>query len=245
MSDPRRRFDPSEIDLEIDPEGAELLATARDLESYAASGFVTPTVGFEDRVMAAIADEPMPRPAGRGLIATARDAWTIAFGPGRPVAMRAQAFGMLLALALAVGSISAVAVVGASRLLSQGPTPPTVPSPMPSPSPSPSMTPAPTPSPSTDPSATPTRAPSASPSETVEPSGTDDHGGGGSGGSGGSGSGSGSGGGGGSDDSGHSGKDSGGSGGSGGSGSDDSSGGSSGSDSGSDDSSGSHSGHDG
>ena len=38
MSDARRRFDPSELDLGADPEGAELLATARDLESYASSG---------------------------------------------------------------------------------------------------------------------------------------------------------------------------------------------------------------
>ena len=94
MSDTRRRFDPSELDLDLDPEAAELVATARDLESYASTGLVTPTVGFEDRVMAAIADEPMPRPAGRGLIATARDAWAIAFGPGRPVLLRAQAFAM-------------------------------------------------------------------------------------------------------------------------------------------------------
>ena len=86
--------------------------------------------------MAAIAAEPMPRPAGRGLLATARDAWAIAFGPGRPVVLRAQAFAMLLALALAVGSVGAVAVVGAARLLSQGPTPPTLPSPTPTPGPS-------------------------------------------------------------------------------------------------------------
>ena len=66
-------------------------------------------------------------PAGRGLLATARDAWAIAFGPGRPVLLRAQAFAMLLALALAVGSVGAAAVVGAARLLSREPTPPTVP----------------------------------------------------------------------------------------------------------------------
>ena len=176
MSDARRRFDPSELDLGADPEGAELLATARDLESYASRGYVAPTVGFEDRVMAAIAAEPMPRPAGRGLLATARDAWAIAFGPGRPVVLRAQAFAMLLALALAVGSVGAVAVVGAARLLSQGPTPPTLPSP--TPTPGPSMTPSPTPSPSIDVSPTPTPAPTTSPRDTAEPSATDDHGGG-------------------------------------------------------------------
>jgi hypothetical protein len=188
MSDTRRRFDPSELDLGAEPEAAELLATARDLESYASTGPVTPTVGFEDRVMAAIADEPMPRPAGRGFLVTVRDAWAIAFGPGRPVVMRAQAFAMLLALALAVGSVGTVAIVGAARLLGQEPPPPTVPSP--APTPTPSIAPTPTPSPSVSPTPTPSVAPTASPSETTEPSGTDDHGGGGGPGSG-SGSGSG------------------------------------------------------
>ncbi|HSL77329.1 MAG TPA: hypothetical protein VK867_10300 [Candidatus Limnocylindrales bacterium] len=180
----QRRFHPSEIDVELGPESAELLATARDLESYAATGMAAPTIGFEDRVMAAIADEPMPRRAGRGFLATVRDAWAIAFGPGRPVALRAQAFAMLLALAVAVGSVGSVAVVGAARLLGdQGPVPPTVPSPSPSPTPSPSIV-SPSRSPSISPSPTP--RPSGSPveTETAEPSGTDDDGGGGSGNSG-------------------------------------------------------------
>ena len=190
-----RRFLDLEVDVESGPESAELLATARDLESYAATGLAAPTVGFEDRVMAAIADEPMPHRVGRGFLATVRDAWAVAFGPGRPVALRAQAFAMLLALAVAVGSVGSVAVVGAARLFGdQGPVPPTVPSPSPTPTPSPSLV-SPSPSPSLRPSPTP--SPSASPveTETAEPSGTDDHGGGGSGNSG-------PGGGGGSDDSG-------------------------------------------
>lgn len=181
-----RRFHPAEVDVELGPEGAELLATARDLESYAATGLAAPTVGFEDRVMAAIADEPMPRRAGPGFLAAVRDAWAIAFGSGRPVALRVQALAMLLALALAIGSVGSVVVVGAARLLGdQGPVPPTVPSPSPSPTPSPSFV-SPTPSPSVSPSPTPRPSPSASPveTETAEPSGTDDHGGGGSGNSG-------------------------------------------------------------
>ena len=188
MSDPGR-FHPTELDLDLDAESAELLATARDLEAYAATGLTSPSVGFEDRVMAAIADEPMPRAAGRGFLATVRDAWTIAFAPGRSIALRAQALAMLLALAIAVGSVGTVAVVGAARLLGQPATPPTVPSP--SPLPSPSVTPSPTPSPSTSPSPTPTPtlSPSASPDDSDEPAGTDDHGGGsGSGSSSGSGS---------------------------------------------------------
>ncbi len=51
MSDPRRRFHPSELDIELDAESAELLATARDLETYAATGLAGPTAGFEDRVI--------------------------------------------------------------------------------------------------------------------------------------------------------------------------------------------------
>jgi hypothetical protein len=190
MSD-GRRFHPSELDLEPGPESAELLATARDLESYAATGLAAPSVDFEDRVMAAVADEPMPSQAGRGFFATVRDAWAIAFGPDRPVALRAQAFAMLFALALAVGSIGSVAVVGASRLLGdQRPTPPTVPSPLPSPSPSSSVV-----SPSPSPAVSPSPSPSPSESETAEPSGSDDNGGrdGGGGGSGSENSGSGSG----------------------------------------------------
>ena len=227
MSDLRRRFDPSELDLVLDHESAELLATARDLEAYAATGLAAPSVGFEDRVMAAIADEPMPRPTGRGLLATVRDAWAIAFRPGRPLAVRAEAFAMLLALAVAVGSIGSVAVIGASRLLGDdGRPPPTLPSPSPVPSPSdapsPSPSPSPSVSPSPSPSVTPRATPRPSPTETDEPSGTDDNGGG-------SGSGSGS------DDSG-----SGGGGSGSGSGSDDSSG----RGSGSDDNSGSGSGRD-
>ena len=184
MSGPRR-FHPAEIDLESDELTAGLLETARDLEAYAATGMAAPTVGFEDRVMAAIADEPMPRPArGLGFLATVREAWAVAFGPGRPLAMRAQALALLLVLAVAVGSVGSLAVVGASRLLGPAVPPPTTPSPAPSPSPLPSpVTPSPTPS------SSPTPTPRPSPTETDEPSGTDDHGGSGSSGSG-SGSGS-------------------------------------------------------
>jgi hypothetical protein len=181
MSEQGRRFHPSELDLELDHESAELLATARDLESYAATGTTAPTVGFEDRVMAAIATEPMPRAAGRGFLATLRDAWAIALGPDRPVMMRAQALAMLLALALAVGSVGSVAVVGAMRLLGpDGTPPPTLPSPSPSIPPSPSVSPSPLPTETPTPSP---RTPRPTETQTVEPSETDDHGGGGSGGS--------------------------------------------------------------
>jgi uncharacterized membrane protein YgcG len=187
MTDPRR-FHPAEIDLELDELSRGLVETARDLELYAATGLAAPTVGFEDRVMAAIAVEPMPRPTrGLGFVATVREAWAIAFGAGRPIAMRAHALALLLLLAVAVGSVGSVAVVGASRLLGPAVPPPTTPSPAPSllPSPSPAPT-SPPPIVSPTPAATPSPRPTAT--ETDEPTGTDD-----SGGSGGSGRGSGSG----------------------------------------------------
>lgn len=186
MSGPRR-FHPAEIDLESDELTAGLLETARDLETYAATGMAAPTVGFEDRVMAAIASEPMPRPSrGLGFLATVREAWAVAFGAGRPLAMRAQALALLLLVAVAVGSVGSVAMVGASRLLAPV-NPPTTPSPAPSPLPSPSVVPSPSPLPSASPTPSVTTTPRPSPTETDEPTSTD-----GSGGSGGSGSGSGS-----------------------------------------------------
>ena len=171
MSGPRR-FHPGEIDLESDELTVGLLETARDLEAYAATGMAAPTIGFEDRVMAAIALEPMPRPTrGRGFLTTIRESWAVAFGAGRPLAMRAQALALLLMVALAVGSVGSVAVVGASRLLGPVITPPTTPSPAPSPLPSPSAVPSPSPTPSA------TTTPRPSPTATDEPSGTDDSGG--------------------------------------------------------------------
>ena len=66
MTGPARRFDPSDLQTPgvADPSAAELadaLRAARDLEALAASDGVRPTEGFDDRVMAAIALEPIPR----------------------------------------------------------------------------------------------------------------------------------------------------------------------------------------
>ena len=134
MSDPRSRFHPRSS-ISISRQSAELLATARDLEALRGHRFDDaerrlrgPRHGRHRRGTDA-------RPVGRGFLATVRDASTIAFGPGRPIAVRAQAFALLLALSVAVGSVGTVAVVGAARLLGQdGTPPPTVPTPSPSPS---------------------------------------------------------------------------------------------------------------
>jgi uncharacterized membrane protein YgcG len=184
MSEFGRRFDPSELaDGEDGGAGeaaaAELLAVARDLEAFARSESVTPSVDFEDRVMAALADEPPPRPIGArgalGLVALVRDAWRLAWTGGRPLAVRAQALAFVLLAAVAVASVGAVATVGVGRLLSEAAPPPSV-APTPLPTPTPTMLPSPSPSASPAPSPTPTASPTeptAEPTETGEPTATD------------------------------------------------------------------------
>ncbi len=192
MNGPGRRFDPSELlggsdQPPTEAELADAFAAARALEAHASADRIGPTEGFEDRVMAAIAAEPAPRvvlrPAAavRGARAAAflvalRDAWAIATGQGRPIAVRAQALGFLMVVVLAAGSLGTVAAVGVGSLLSPRSTP--APSVQPITTPSQPAEPLPSPSPSPGPSATPplepsaSSAPTAEPSETAEPSGT-------------------------------------------------------------------------
>lgn len=175
MSDFGRRFDASELgdDVVDNAAAAELLAIARDLEAYTRSDSVTVSGDFEDRVMAAIADEPPPRPLGSrgllGIVAVVRDAWRLAWSADRPVAVRAQALAFVLLAAVALGSLGSLAAVGVGALLSpDGPVPTVQPAPVPTPSPSalPSLSPSPSISPS------PGLTPSASPTETAEPTET-------------------------------------------------------------------------
>ncbi len=109
---PGRRFDPSELlsGTDADPSEGELadaFAAARILEAHAGTDRITPSDGFEDRVMAAIATEAAPRvvvrPGGavRGgrpaaLLVALRDAWSIATRGGHPLAVRAQALAIVL-----------------------------------------------------------------------------------------------------------------------------------------------------
>ena len=202
MTGPGRRFDLAE--LSNDPAAlteAEIVAAtaiARDLEAIAERDDA-PTVGFSDKVMAAIVAEPTPKPtrvfgaalrAGRfgTAFAAIGDAWRVAFGGGRPFAVRGQALALVLVVLIGVLSIGGGATVGAARLLNPevatSPSPaPSVPAPSPSPAPSLEPTPSPTPTPSPSPTET------VEPTETAEPTGTDDSGGN-SGPGGGSGSGS-------------------------------------------------------
>jgi hypothetical protein len=194
MTGPGRRFDPSELhDADgaplSDAESAAMLSTARDLEAFARAESIAPTSGFEDRVMTAIAAEPPPRAVATGgwlagFALVVRDAWRITWsGGGRPLAVRAQAFALVLLVVVAFGSLGTVAAVGVSRLLTGDPTTPPTTAPSVDPSvvpptpslPTPSTGPSPMPSPSTSPSAGETDEPGESSEPSESPDGTDDN----------------------------------------------------------------------
>ena len=191
MTGPGRRFNPSELvgGADGNPTEAELadaFAAARAIEAHTLSDHVRPTEGFEDRVMAAIATEPAPRIVIRprtaarggvagGILAAVRDAWGILTGSGRPLAVRAQALGLLLLVGVVVTSLGGVAAAGVGALLSPDATPvpsvQVVPTATPSPlEPSPSVGPSPSPSPS--PSATASPTATSEPTDTAEPTET-------------------------------------------------------------------------
>jgi hypothetical protein len=186
VSGPGRRFDPSELRTtgrpgDTQPSDAELadaLGVARDLEALAASEGIRPTDGFEDRVMAAIADEPAPRlvvrpgtavrggRAGAFLLAV-RDAWGVATSGGRPIGVRAQALAFVLLVVVAAGALTTATAVTVGGLLQRNE------SPAPSVQPAPSVVPTPVvaPTPSTIPKPTQSAEPSETPeaTETAEP----------------------------------------------------------------------------
>jgi hypothetical protein len=207
MFGPRRPIRPDELDAD-EGQVPEALAMGRALEEWADRESATAGGEFADRVMAAVATEPEPRPAAIAMTALAHgqlrrflgavgDAWQVATGTGRPLAARAPAVALVLLVAIVTASIGGMATVGALNLL----TPDAVPSPSPivSPSPSPSApaspsqptSPSPSPTATPSPQATPTDDGTAEPTdeETLEPTetpdGNDNSGPGGGGGSGG------------------------------------------------------------
>ena len=134
MTGPGRRFDPAEVDGLVDGDDVQL---ARDLERYAAVTGREPGADFVDRVMAAVADEPIPSPGVRrwtpaGILAAFGGAWQIAVTGGRPMAIRAQAMALVLIVAIGVAALGTATVVGVGSLL----TPDASPSPSPSVEPS-------------------------------------------------------------------------------------------------------------
>ncbi len=179
---------------------ADALAVARDLESNLAAGDIHPSATFVDRVMGAVALEPVPQPAmaagsalrgGRlgAMIAALADSWRVAFSGGRPFAVRAQAAAFVLIVVVAMGSLGGIVAVGAAGLLSAPSTqvaspPPSVPvAPSVQPDRNPSIEPSERVGPTSTPGPTDSEEPEASeePSETPEATETGTSGGGGRG----------------------------------------------------------------
>lgn len=174
----RRPFRPAELD----GGGEDLQPTISDLERYLADSAGDPSTGLADRVMQAVASEPVPQ---RGVLASI----TTVFRSER---------GRVALLAATV-AVAILAVVAASQLAQLMPSQfggspsPSAPAPSITPTVPPTVQPSPSPEPSMEPSATPSRAQeSASPdasgddSETPRasesPEGSDDNSGPGGGG---------------------------------------------------------------
>jgi hypothetical protein len=160
-----------------------LQVVVREMEARSLVGSLVVSDGFADRVMAAIATEPLPRGtflAGatgvlRGALAPFAaifEAWRVSMTRGRPLLVRLQAFALILAVAFALGSAGALAAIGAGRWLAAerhdgpavipGPTPPTTEGVLPPAA-------SPTPTPSSEPLATDAPTPSAAASATGRP----------------------------------------------------------------------------
>lgn len=176
----------------VHPSDEERIAAdqARELEAMTMSitSAVKPSEGFADRVMEAIADEPLPQPVRafglallgghlRAAVSAVGDAWrTISSAPA-PMVVRAQALALVLMVLVGSVALAGGATVGAFGLLNGTPptTRPSVPppsleiqSPSPSPLPAPEATPSETPQESS--SAEPTDSPEAT--ETPDATGT-------------------------------------------------------------------------
>ncbi len=167
--------------------GADELAAearlGRELQSTADRMPVTLSAGFADRVMAAVAAEPVPAPARaagvaiqaaslRRLLASIRDAFRVSFGAGFPMVARVQALALVLVVVAAagggtMGAASALGVFNAAPSPSTGPeTPAPVASDNSTVSPPIEATPSPSPEP----------AESEEPSGSLEPAETDEPG---------------------------------------------------------------------
>lgn len=171
-------FDPREV--------AEALGAARDLEAAATDSHplaVSASPELVDRIMAAVASEPLPAPAqsarravrsGRlgAAIAAVLDAWHVARSGGRPIALRVQALSLVLVVLVAIGSLGGLVAVGTYNLLGPRPAESPIPVASPEPTPTPSPTPSPTSSASPSPTPSPSASPSESPSESVAPTST-------------------------------------------------------------------------
>jgi hypothetical protein len=170
--------------FELGPDDAGLEAVERELEAFADETRLAPSAGLTDRIMAAVAAEPVPTPPVAFLHAVGAlalvDAWRawrlnlrVALGAGRATGrLRMQALAVVVVAALLVGLGGTTVAVGAARLVQAIVTPSVVdtdPTPTPEVSPSPEAVP--TPSPEVSPSPDPSKSPDASeePGESGEP----------------------------------------------------------------------------
>jgi len=198
MSQTPGSFRPSELDRADDRPGdadlASAWATARELEAALPPEVVTPTTGFADRVMAAVAREPAPRAAGflaplrrrpgiAGLVASIRDAWSVVGGgPGRPVRARGLALAYVIAVLVIGASLTGVAAIGTAGALGlldgdRTPTPSIVPTIEPTPpvSTEPRVTGTPEPAGSPEPTESTEPTESSEPTESTGAEPSDDH----------------------------------------------------------------------
>lgn len=153
--------------------------TAAELEQYVRATEVEPDPEVRSRILAALADEPVPAPLaamataahehrGRAVLAGLRDVWRVAWSGGRPVGIRLSAALAVVLLVAGVGSASGLAAAGAWSVLH-----PSAQAPIPSPSlPPPSGHPTATPSASSSPATSPSEMPSAMPTGMPRPSAT-------------------------------------------------------------------------
>ncbi len=121
----RQPVDPSELG----PDAAELAGTARELEAFADETRLVPASDLVDRIMAAVADEPVPTPPvtflhaiGALALADAWRAWRlnvrVALGAGHASGqLRLQALAVVVVAALLVGLGGTTVAVGAAQLL--------------------------------------------------------------------------------------------------------------------------------
>jgi hypothetical protein len=164
--------------LDLDDIGMQ--AVARELEAFADDTRVAPSPDLIDRIMAAIADQPVPTPpvaflhaVGALALADAWRAWwlnlRVALGGGPASGrLRSQALAVVIVSALIVSIGGATVAVGAARLV-QAMVTPTLTVPDATPTPSPDATPGPEATPSPPPDASPSPAPTTSADASDEP----------------------------------------------------------------------------
>jgi len=182
----------STLPLHPADEDRVLMELSRELDALRVGSAVRLPVWFTDRVMAAVGSEPLPNPVralgaalvtrrAGGAFTSIGDAWRVAAGRSTPIAVRAQAFALVLVVAFGGLAVAGGAAAGALSLLSQrptislGPAAPIPSEPMPAAAPTGSTRPSPDPSPSIQmsPEASPIGEAGNSPKSTAAPRATD------------------------------------------------------------------------